>query len=75
MAEPRTDGLIELTGLPMLPAPASSQRDPMERAQLERRARLLAWGGNVYQLAEFAVALAAGIAAGSIALIASAPTR
>jgi divalent metal cation (Fe/Co/Zn/Cd) transporter len=36
---------------------------------LEQRARLLAWGGNAWHLVEFAIAVAAGIAAGSIALI------
>jgi divalent metal cation (Fe/Co/Zn/Cd) transporter len=41
----------------------------MERAALERRARLLAWGGNAWHLIEFAIAIGAGIAAGSIALI------
>lgn len=41
-----------------------------ERARLERQARVLAWGGNGYHVLEFAVALGAGIAAGSIALIA-----
>ncbi len=40
-----------------------------ERARLERQARLLAWGGIGYHFVEFAVALIAGIAAGSIALI------
>lgn len=40
-----------------------------ERARLERRARLLAWGGIGYHFVEFAVALFAGVAAGSIALI------
>ena len=39
-----------------------------ERARLQRRARLLAWGGNAWHVAEFAIALTAGIAAGSIAL-------
>jgi len=42
---------------------------PSERRALERRARLLAWGGNAWHLAEFAIATAAGLAAGSIALI------
>jgi divalent metal cation (Fe/Co/Zn/Cd) transporter len=46
------------------PAPASE-----DRALLERRARLLAWGGNIWHLAEFAVAIGAGVAAGSIALV------
>jgi divalent metal cation (Fe/Co/Zn/Cd) transporter len=36
---------------------------------LERRARRLAWGANAWHVAEFAIALAAGISAGSIALI------
>ena len=40
-----------------------------ERAALERRARLLAWGGNAWHLVELGVALAAGIAAGSVALV------
>jgi len=36
---------------------------------LERRAKLLAWGGNGWHVIEFAIALAAGIAAGSVALV------
>jgi divalent metal cation (Fe/Co/Zn/Cd) transporter len=40
-----------------------------ERAELVRRARLLAWGGNAWHFVEFAIALGAGIAAGSIALV------
>ena len=40
-----------------------------ERALLERRARLLAWLGISWHFVEFAVAIAAGIAASSIALI------
>jgi divalent metal cation (Fe/Co/Zn/Cd) transporter len=43
--------------------------DPAARRQLQRRARLLAWGGNAWHVAEFAIALGAGIAASSIALI------
>lgn len=43
--------------------------DPGEREALERRARLLAWGGNGWHVVEFAVALGAGIAAGSVALV------
>jgi divalent metal cation (Fe/Co/Zn/Cd) transporter len=42
---------------------------PVHRERLVRRAKLLAWGGIAYHLVEFAVAIAAGIAAGSIALI------
>ena len=40
-----------------------------QRARLERRARLLAWGGIGWHVVEFGIALGAGIAAGSIALI------
>src|SRR5438067_5774540 len=43
--------------------------DQAEREWLQRRARLLAWAGNVWHLAEFAVAVGAGIAASSIALV------
>ena len=39
------------------------------RGRLERRARLLAWGGIAWHVVEFGIALGAGIAAGSIALI------
>jgi divalent metal cation (Fe/Co/Zn/Cd) transporter len=48
--------------LPVGPAPA-------ERARLEQRTRLLAWGGIAWHIAEFAIAVAAGLAASSIALI------
>ena len=44
-------------------------RSQQERDALERRAKLLAWGGNAWHLVEFAIAVAAGIAAGSVALI------
>jgi divalent metal cation (Fe/Co/Zn/Cd) transporter len=40
-----------------------------EREALMRRARLLAWGGNAWHVVEFAIAVGAGVAAGSIALI------
>jgi divalent metal cation (Fe/Co/Zn/Cd) transporter len=43
--------------------------DASDRPRLVRRARLLAWSSNAWHLIEFAVALAAGIAASSIALI------
>src|SRR5262245_48220590 len=42
---------------------------PEERARLERRARMLAWGGNAWHFAEFGIAVGAGIAASSVALI------
>lgn len=40
-----------------------------ERARLEKRARQLAWGGNAWHVVEFAIAVGAGIAAGSVALV------
>jgi divalent metal cation (Fe/Co/Zn/Cd) transporter len=40
-----------------------------DRERLMRRARILAWGANVWHVAEFAIAVGAGVAAGSIALI------
>jgi divalent metal cation (Fe/Co/Zn/Cd) transporter len=43
---------------------------PQDREALERRAKLLAWSGNAWHVVEFAIALAAGIAAGSVALVA-----
>jgi len=42
---------------------------PAERLRLERRARQLAWGGIAWHVIEFAIAVWAGVAAGSIALI------
>ena len=54
--------LLELQ--PSVRAPAAQ-----ERAALERRAWLLAWAGNAWHLAEFGVAVGAGIAAGSVALL------
>jgi divalent metal cation (Fe/Co/Zn/Cd) transporter len=42
---------------------------PIERSRYERRARLLAWGGITWHIVEFLIAVIAGIAAGSIALI------
>jgi divalent metal cation (Fe/Co/Zn/Cd) transporter len=42
---------------------------PSDRQRFARRARLLAWTGNAWHLIEFAIAIGAGIAAGSVALI------
>jgi divalent metal cation (Fe/Co/Zn/Cd) transporter len=47
-----------------LPSP-----QPPERAALERRAKQLAWTGNAWHVVEFAIAVGAGIAASSVALI------
>jgi hypothetical protein len=50
---------IELTSLRRLTVPP-----PAERAKLERRARLLAWGGIAWHVVEFGIAIGAGVAAG-----------
>jgi divalent metal cation (Fe/Co/Zn/Cd) transporter len=42
---------------------------PADRPRLQRQARLLAWGGIAWHFIEFGIALGAGIAANSIALI------
>ena len=47
----------------------SSRSNARVRLDDERRARRLAWGGNAWHLIEFAIALGAGIAAGSVALV------
>jgi hypothetical protein len=39
------------------------------RAQLVRRAKVLAWGGNAWHLVEFGIAVGAGVAASSVALV------
>jgi divalent metal cation (Fe/Co/Zn/Cd) transporter len=56
--------LIQLSPLPAAATPATE-----ERRKLERQARLLAWGGIGYHVLEATVAVGAGLAAGSIALI------
>ena len=56
-----------MSALPVVvhgPAPGAD-----ERARLQRRARRLAWGGNAWHVAEFAIAVGAGISASSIALV------
>jgi divalent metal cation (Fe/Co/Zn/Cd) transporter len=62
--------LVQLTETRPLALPVLS-RGPThsKRASLERRARLLAWGGISWHIVEFAIALAAGLAASSIALV------
>jgi divalent metal cation (Fe/Co/Zn/Cd) transporter len=50
-------------------SPRLAVQDPQGRSKLERTARLLAWGGIGWHVVEFGIALGAGIAAGSIALI------
>jgi divalent metal cation (Fe/Co/Zn/Cd) transporter len=52
-----------------LPVPVAPSKGVDERLRLVRRARLLAWGGIAWHFIEFAIAVGAGIAASSIALI------
>ena len=62
--------LVHLGQAPPLTVPVlAAGPAPAERARLERRTRLLAWGGIGWHVVEFAIALAAGLAASSIALI------
>jgi divalent metal cation (Fe/Co/Zn/Cd) transporter len=73
VTDARHGGLVELTptaarGELRVAQPAGALTAE-ERARLVGRARLLAWGGNAWHFVEFAIALGAGIAAGSIALV------
>ena len=61
--------LLQLGGAAPFHAPVPIDPSPAERARLEGRARLLAWTGIAWHVVEFAIAVAAGVAAGSIALI------
>ena len=61
MAEP----LLQIGARPL----AVPQLPSAERARLERRVKQYAWGGNAWHLVEFAIALAAGVVAGSVALV------
>src|SRR5205809_1731797 len=61
--------LMQLGEARPLTVPFPAGPAPVERARLERRTRLLAWGGIAWHVVEFAIAIAAGLAAGSIALI------
>ena len=61
MAEPLLRIGSRPPALPLLPT--------AERARLERRVKQFAWGGNAWHLVEFAVAVAAGVVADSVALV------
>ena len=64
----QTTPLLQIGVARRLPlAPAGPP--PVERARLERRARVLAWVGIGWHVVEALIALVAGVAAGSIALI------
>jgi len=66
MSEPT--GLLQLGAVRPLPPPVIALPSA-ERQRLERSARVLAWGGIAWHFVEFAIAIGAGLAAGSIALI------
>ncbi|MHB1467956.1 MAG: cation transporter [Solirubrobacteraceae bacterium] len=55
--------------LPMAAGERATATHAPDLRALRRRARLLAWTGNAWHLAELSVALAAGIAASSVALV------
>jgi divalent metal cation (Fe/Co/Zn/Cd) transporter len=57
-----------MTGV-LVPVRRHALLTPLERERFERRTRLLAWGGNGWHLVEFGIAIGAGVAAGSIALV------
>jgi divalent metal cation (Fe/Co/Zn/Cd) transporter len=57
------------TELPTLPASAPPAAPQGDRAALVRRARALAWLGVGWHAIEAAVAIGAGVAAGSVALV------
>jgi divalent metal cation (Fe/Co/Zn/Cd) transporter len=69
MPEPNTPLLQVAKTRPLMVPVLSRGPAPAERENLERRARLLAWGGIGWHIVEFAIAIAAGLAASSIALI------
>jgi divalent metal cation (Fe/Co/Zn/Cd) transporter len=50
-------------------APAASATAPNDRARLVRQTRRLAWAGIAWHVLEFAIAVVAGVAASSIALV------
>ncbi len=55
--------------LPLDPAPPARAGAGAERVPLVRRARRLAWLGVAWHVVEAVVAVGAGVAAGSIALV------
>jgi divalent metal cation (Fe/Co/Zn/Cd) transporter len=58
-----SDQLLQLKPL------STAKEARLERRNLEQQARRLAWGGVGYHVIEAAIAIGAGLAAGSIALI------
>jgi divalent metal cation (Fe/Co/Zn/Cd) transporter len=56
--------------LQLKPVGGMLERSASERARLQRQALHLAWGGIAWHFVEFGIAIGAGVAANSIALIA-----
>lgn len=61
--------LLPIARVDAASAPGEPAPSRLERARLVRRARVLAWAGLGWHVVEAAVAIAAGAAAGSIALV------
>jgi len=68
VSSPADGGLLQLRAVPSHPV-AALGLSAAERSHWERQARLLAWGGIAWHFVEFLIALLAGLAAGSIALV------
>jgi divalent metal cation (Fe/Co/Zn/Cd) transporter len=66
VAERSGGQLVQLTPTAPRALPIAA---PSDRARLERQARLLAWSGIAWHVVECAIAIGAGVVAGSIALI------
>lgn len=60
---------VELPTLPIVQAPSASIPPAQERQRLVRRAKALAWIGVGWHGIEAAIAVGAGVVAGSIALV------
>src|SRR2546430_1644457 len=60
---------VELPTLPVVQSPSATAPRTQERERLVRRAKVLAWIGVGWHGIEAAIAVGAGVAAGSIALI------
>jgi divalent metal cation (Fe/Co/Zn/Cd) transporter len=60
---------VASTSIPVIQLSGARLPTSDERARVVRRTKLLAWGGIAWHVIEFGIAVGAGVAAGSIALI------
>lgn len=67
-------GMATETPLPMLQVTITDRSDVERRQRLTSRARHLSQLGLAWHALEAAIAIAAGVIAGSVALVGSAPT-